>query len=410
MLESLDSVDWSRLKHAYGSAADVPATIRALASRIASVRSKAMYELYGNIFHQGTRYDATASAVPFLYELVKSPDVADKHEIIALLVHLAIGYDENWLPLGLDPDASRRECREFEASLTDEERAENERYGLRAMVPVECYDAVLAGVDVLVQLIAADDLEVRKAAAYALAWFPEKAIASVPRLRVLVENAVELGERATGILSLGILRRQAPGCVNKEFLARYGEAGNPLVVRQAAAIALADEPLEPWVSEVLLELMRLSEDELEGAAGIPFNEGRFQGLAAQLLSKYGRSDRERIVTGLCDALRFVNAYESMEVVSALLEVTANREGVPWSDIKFEDLDETQRQAFSAIAEHGGWSNRGGLGNFDLMMHNFGLPASQAAMYRFLGREAEAKACEEKLGVAVSRKRPWWKFW
>ena len=31
-LEKLDSVDWAGLKHAYGSAADVPDLIRALAS------------------------------------------------------------------------------------------------------------------------------------------------------------------------------------------------------------------------------------------------------------------------------------------------------------------------------------------------------------------------------------------
>ena len=31
-LEKLDSIDWASLKHAYGSAADVPDLIRALAS------------------------------------------------------------------------------------------------------------------------------------------------------------------------------------------------------------------------------------------------------------------------------------------------------------------------------------------------------------------------------------------
>jgi hypothetical protein len=411
MLEGLDKVDWSRLKHAYGPATDVPGQIRALASRIGEVRSQANYALYGNIFHQGTRYEATPYAVPFLFELLTSPDVADKHEIITLLVSLAIGYDETWLPDGIDPAGLRRQYREFESNLSEDERAENERYGVRASVVVDCYDAVLSQADVLVRLTLSDDVEVRKAAVYALAWFPEIASESAPRLREVVEQTVDLVERATALMSLGLLRRHAPECVEREYLAEYGGADSPPVGRQAAAIAVADEPLDPWVSEVLLELLRLPEDDLGEATRVRFNESRIQGLASQLLSKYGRSDRTRVVDGLCEALKVVDAYESMDVVTAMLQVIVDPEGRPLTEIGIEDFNDDQKRVFHAIADHGGWSSMGGFANFDLMMREYGLPASQAAMYRFLGRHVDAGTCEVRFRArSIEPAKPWWKFW
>ena len=74
MREELDRIDWGRLEHAYGSAKDVPGLIRDLTSRSGGRRERALYELFGNIHHQGTVYSATAPAVPFLAELVRSED------------------------------------------------------------------------------------------------------------------------------------------------------------------------------------------------------------------------------------------------------------------------------------------------------------------------------------------------
>lgn len=62
----LDDVAWDALTHAYGSAEDVPELIRALYQEDAEVVDEAVDELYGNIHHQGTVYEASAPAVPFL--------------------------------------------------------------------------------------------------------------------------------------------------------------------------------------------------------------------------------------------------------------------------------------------------------------------------------------------------------
>jgi hypothetical protein len=91
MLAKLPEVDWDRLVHAYGAASDVPSLIRALASTRAGWCRKAMQELYVNIWHQGTVYEATGYAVPFLIGLLEAEVVQEKHEILMLLSEIARG-------------------------------------------------------------------------------------------------------------------------------------------------------------------------------------------------------------------------------------------------------------------------------------------------------------------------------
>jgi hypothetical protein len=63
-LERLDDVPWGSLTHAYGAADDVPGLLRELASGDAEAREAALHELHGNVWHQGTVYEATAHVVP----------------------------------------------------------------------------------------------------------------------------------------------------------------------------------------------------------------------------------------------------------------------------------------------------------------------------------------------------------
>ena len=71
MLQGLDAVPWADLEHAYGSAADVPALLRQLLDLDPKVRSAVLRTLSSNVFHQGTRYPATASVIPFLIEMLR---------------------------------------------------------------------------------------------------------------------------------------------------------------------------------------------------------------------------------------------------------------------------------------------------------------------------------------------------
>ena len=66
VLDGLAEIPWRDLSYAYGSAEDVPGLLRAIASGDAEAASNAVHELFGNIWHQGTVYEATEYAVPFL--------------------------------------------------------------------------------------------------------------------------------------------------------------------------------------------------------------------------------------------------------------------------------------------------------------------------------------------------------
>ncbi|GHB75839.1 hypothetical protein GCM10010377_77890 [Streptomyces viridiviolaceus] len=86
--KELDNVQWHALTHAYGSAEDVPELIRALYQDDEEMAGEAIYELYGNIHHQGTVYPASAPAVPFLAHAVRhAPGKRD--ELLMLLAVLA---------------------------------------------------------------------------------------------------------------------------------------------------------------------------------------------------------------------------------------------------------------------------------------------------------------------------------
>src|SRR5690349_20497174 len=109
MLEDLDRVDWSKLRHAYGEASAVPALIRALASPVSEYWEQALDDLRGCILHQGTVYEATLFAVPFLIELLEYDTVQCKEELLKDLAYIGficndlVSTISNFLPfLGYD--------------------------------------------------------------------------------------------------------------------------------------------------------------------------------------------------------------------------------------------------------------------------------------------------------------------
>lgn len=151
VLAGLDEVPWRLLQHAYGPATDVPGQLRALLSPDAHVRERAMHHLYGNVWHQGTVYEATAYAVPFLIKLLAYPGTPDRAEVLHLLAVVAEG---DTCGAGDDPLA-------------------------RA-----AHNAVGDGLPLYLDLLdAANGQELRAAAIATLAAFPERSTQSVPRLQ-----------------------------------------------------------------------------------------------------------------------------------------------------------------------------------------------------------------------------------
>jgi hypothetical protein len=90
MLDRLDDVPWQSLRHAYGTAEDVPVLIRTL-TRSDDQQEDALADLLGNIWHQGTVYEASSFAVPFLVGLAAEPSITRRDEILGLIGSLATG-------------------------------------------------------------------------------------------------------------------------------------------------------------------------------------------------------------------------------------------------------------------------------------------------------------------------------
>ena len=205
-LEGLDDVDWAGLRHAYGSAEGIPAALRALRSSSSDERKEALTErLWHSIWHQGTRYEATAAAVPFMVALAADPATPDRKEIVYLLMMLSVGYPDERLPDGVDIAAWRADLRE-RRTLTPEgwerlldawvaeapnEHQRDRRGWLREErdqqdelrrleVDLAVYDAVLAGVPALRPLLESPESELRTWTAALLGLFPEEAASSIP--------------------------------------------------------------------------------------------------------------------------------------------------------------------------------------------------------------------------------------
>ncbi len=193
MLERLDTVDWASLTHAYGPATDVPALLRALLSSDAKERERAVYDLFGNIWHQGTVYPATAAAVPFLYELLTAPNVPGKSDIAQLLACIAdgVGYLEVHAVGDFGEPTWRRILGEQGKTLEGE--LERERVEVAAV-----RRAASAGLPSLIPYLRDSEPEIRRLVAVALGNYPEHAALSLAALEAAA--ASESDEEVRGAL------------------------------------------------------------------------------------------------------------------------------------------------------------------------------------------------------------------
>jgi hypothetical protein len=135
VLAGLTDIPWASLRHAYGPAGDVPGILRAILDGDQKTAKEAASELFGNIWHQGTVYQATAPAVPFLARLAAAG--CRTATLAGLLGCIAESTDES----GIEPGSARA--------------------------------AVTAQADLLLPLLAAPDAEVRARTAWAVAQCPD---------------------------------------------------------------------------------------------------------------------------------------------------------------------------------------------------------------------------------------------
>jgi hypothetical protein len=401
VLAGVEEIGWAGLTHAYGAAGDVPGLLRALVSASPQDRERAMYKLYGTIFHQGSRYEATAYAVPFLARLAADPGTPQRDEIVRLLADVAIGYDERFLPAGIDvagwrariermraadPAQQRRELDVWvEAARDERERRarsmRRDRYDpgreLRsAQDELDAYDAVRAELPGLRGLLGDGDPRVRAAAAFLVGWFPQEAAASCAALRALLVAEAVPEVTASVIVSAGLLGDTGLLPRLREYLSGSG----PLLC-WAAAIALARlGDVDPAVIEVLAAASMNPPLPGPGPA-VSFLDGDLRGYAAQTLATLTDELPPDALDAVLAGLAHTSGAAALPMASAALRL-AFPGGAPHPLPPFGELTGPQRHVVRTLVGLGpeSWISV----DLRLMMQNWNLPSEYAECRTYAG--------------------------
>jgi HEAT repeat protein len=390
MLEGLDAVAWARLDHAYGPAADVPDLIRTLRSPDPKARDNARSQLYGNIFHQGSRYEASAYAVPFLLELLADPDTAERAEILYLLTSLAIGYDEAWLPDGFPVEDTRqgaaggeellRLARERGEEYVDSLDAE-EQESMYVYIELAAYDAVRAGVPLFRTLLGDEDERLRTAAAYALAWFPEDGAGSTAPLAGAVADVHE-PVVVCALVALGLVGTDEPVAVQPIQAALTDERD---LVRWAAAVALTRLRGPAADARAVSLLLAWAGGDAEEDDEIPFLDGDLAGYAGLALEQLGEDGSGATFDALLARIPAVCGPPAIPVVGSALR-RAFPDGPVADGAPFGALDPPQQRLLRVLAgSPSTWSWDGcEFANLSELLSAYDLPSTAEEMRAYAG--------------------------
>jgi hypothetical protein len=191
VLEDLDKIDWALLQHAYGEATDVPGLLRSLLSSDVKEREHAIYELFGNIWHQGSVYSASAAAVPFLYQLLTCPNTQQKPSIAGLLACIAAG--TGYLQVHTDIDWREQMWRGI---LTKKGTSLEAELAREAAEVAQLRRVVSVGLHHLIPFLFDTQSEVRESVAKALGNYPEHVAVSLPALEKALASETDEEVRA----------------------------------------------------------------------------------------------------------------------------------------------------------------------------------------------------------------------
>lgn len=275
--DDLDAILWADLNHAYGSAADTPGALLELLSEDAGAREGALDHLWNSICHQGSVYEASCAAVPYLIRILREGPAAGRQGILDLLAGLA---HRDWYA-----NRDRRVCcvewREGDGGKRTSYHAwwspgEFLREGNIFHEPqwmARAHALVAEGLPDYLALIEDNgaDVDTRCAALRLLSSFREKGERITPALEALLREAPhgraeDVRVETVALFALGaLLLAGAPEW--QEHLRRLAPASQPArpAARYAAAAALATyhpAALPPKGVETLIEAI-IAPDELD---------------------------------------------------------------------------------------------------------------------------------------------------
>ncbi|SCD32109.1 MULTISPECIES: NAD(P)H-binding protein [unclassified Streptomyces] len=303
-LDELDQVPWAELRHAYGPATDVPEQLRALVRGDRERRTQAWDRMWSNLYHQGSVYEATLHAVPFLLHMLAEETTPHPARVLVFLRHLVVGEDEaELLPDGYD-----------EAGFADWPQQDRE-------LEAATHAAVAAGVLAIVPLLDHQDPGIAAEAAHLLAWFPGSAADILPALRRLsVRSPLPRSDRTTVLIAIGLLAGACGDRSDTAFLERMlADVDDP--DRWAAAVALSriatpDVPAAA-INVLVAELGAISVDPeeygMEPRTGFCFNSP------------------ERLIVPTLHRLPAASRDAALDAVGRAIAGIENQDRVPWAE-------------------------------------------------------------------------------
>jgi hypothetical protein len=398
LFDGLEEIDWSALQHAYGAAEDVPELLLALGDPDASEAELRTTKdtLWGNLFHQGSRYEASAHAVPFFFELLRDGNVSEEVAAFALtyLHHLALGYPSDRFPERPAPDTwahskwilSEDETRslKMEKASAKFPRSSEIARRLETHWALQTYFAVEAGIEAALPSLFHAEAKVAEAACALVADFPRRANATVPALLQAQAERTHDG-RGAALLALALL-----GHDTAELLPTALNSASEEERIYAACAAVFSTPAH--VSDAVVAILIAPASAGLAKTANPF-ANTFGALVGAALTCLPATHHGQAIAALASAHQAADAIATLQLSQQMLRLafpTAPPE-------EASALTAAQREALEAILSHGAWTlpkgGKGTFSNYTNVLRAFRLPDSAEALRTWLASNATATNTE-----------------
>jgi hypothetical protein len=414
MLEQLSSITWSELSHAYGSAEDVPQLLRDLASPDEQLRSRAQGTLYTNIYHQGTVYQGSAYAVPFLLELLREETVPEREELLILLAYLAQGntyHRQHW-------HFYTEERKQDPALLAELEEG--------IFWVEQTYEAVSAGLPLYCSLLEDPAPTLRMAALRMLGSLYHQASQIVSLLVERFSTERDQRVQACLLFTLGVLlaRQEEASPAAWHLLEQGLDNGQADLVRLVAAMAMVRmrrPEVPPGAYDLLLERIQYPDPLDDLYNELPWAESRLVFDVIRSLYAPPSCFSSRLVPRLIQVLSSLDQREergefklngmiAKELADLLLSLAFDaKEGSPTKTWRRTDLTDMQTALLFALLHsdavwrwdvgkgHSMRSRSGGENQYEILvevtlseLQKQGLPGTRQQVRAFLGEKPQDK--------------------
>lgn len=387
MFDGLDDIDWSQLIHAYGAATDVPGDIRALVSADEKVAKDALWRLLGNIYHQGTRYTATAPAIPYLVEAALAVAPQRAARIVELLGAIVEPAADIFLRDGLTVAGFRAVIAEEEARMSAQARAEYAEYGTWPRVETEVYDAVLDQIPRLLSGLDRTSAEIQVSLLELLGYFPDQRNA-VEKLTAEIFADPNAGDvlQVAAIECLETLGRSIDIPPYDAVFEELITPDNSLFVRSHAAAAMTTQTDARFVQ--MLDALK-NADEIYRLDRHYARGGGWSMTDVLLgLRPWYATHKEQICDAMIESLPAAQrtGADTSTIVHSLVIALAHPSptGDYFKAKRAKDLTVLEKRALESIVTYGTWKiGDTWLGNFKSLIASFGLPDRPETLKRYI---------------------------